>query len=63
MIEIPTGTITFGTQLPIQSQSSLYAAPWEKDATPADLLAIAKAADRSGYFYVAVCDHIVIPRD
>lgn len=63
MIEIPSGTITFGTQLPVQSQSSLYAAPWEKDASPADLLEIAKAADRSGYFYVAVCDHIVIPRD
>lgn len=63
MIEIPADTITFGTQLPIQSQSSLYAAPWETDATPTDLLAIARAADRSGYFYVAVCDHIVIPRD
>ncbi len=63
MIEIPSDTITFGTQLPVQSQSSLYAAPWEKDATPADVLEIARAADRSGYFYVAVCDHIVIPRD
>ena len=63
MIEIPEGTITFGTQLPIQSQSSLYAAAWESSATPADLLEIAKAADRSGYLYVAVCDHVVIPRD
>lgn len=63
MIEIPSGTLTFGTQLPIQSQSSLYAASWEADASPADLLAIARAADRSGYFYVAVCDHIVIPRE
>jgi len=63
MIQIPTETIAFGTQLPIQSQSSLYAAPWEGDATPADLLNIAKAADRSGYFYVAVCDHIAIPRE
>ena len=25
--------------------------------------AAAKAADRAGFFYVAVCDHIVIPRD
>ena len=63
MLEIPRGTLTYGTQLPIQSQSSLYAAPWEADATPADLMAIARAADRSGYFYVATCDHVVIPRD
>jgi alkanesulfonate monooxygenase SsuD/methylene tetrahydromethanopterin reductase-like flavin-dependent oxidoreductase (luciferase family) len=63
MLEIPAGTIAYGTQLPIQSQSSLYAAVWETSSTPADLLAIAKAADRSGYFYVAVCDHIAIPRD
>jgi len=63
MIEIPSGKIVYGTQLPIQSQSSLYAAKWEPTATPADLLSIAQAADRSGYFYVAVCDHIVIPCD
>lgn len=63
MLEIPADTIVYGTQLPIQSQSSLYAAAWERDASPADLLGIAQAADRSGYCYVAVCDHIAIPRD
>jgi alkanesulfonate monooxygenase SsuD/methylene tetrahydromethanopterin reductase-like flavin-dependent oxidoreductase (luciferase family) len=63
MLEIPGGTLTYGTQLPIQSQSSLYVAAWEADATPADLMRIAQAADRSGYFYVAACDHIAIPRD
>ena len=63
MLEIPANTITFGTQLPIQSQSFLYRADWEPNATPADLLEIARAADRSGYLYVAVCDHIAIPRD
>ncbi len=63
MLEIPPGTIVFGTQLPIQSQSSVFVAPWERSATPADLLAITRAADRSGYFYVAVCDHIAVPRD
>jgi alkanesulfonate monooxygenase SsuD/methylene tetrahydromethanopterin reductase-like flavin-dependent oxidoreductase (luciferase family) len=63
MLEIPSGTIAFGTQLPIQTQTSLFAAPWEADATPADLMAIARAADRSDYLYVAVCDHVAIPRD
>jgi alkanesulfonate monooxygenase SsuD/methylene tetrahydromethanopterin reductase-like flavin-dependent oxidoreductase (luciferase family) len=63
MLEIPPGTIAVGTQLPIQTQTTLLAGPWEADSTPADLMAIARAADRSGYLYVAVCDHVAIPRD
>jgi len=63
MIEIPSDSLVFGTQLPIQSQGAVFVAPWESSATPADLLGIARAADRSGFAYVAVCDHIVIPRD
>ncbi|MEV8051506.1 TIGR03619 family F420-dependent LLM class oxidoreductase [Streptomyces bacillaris] len=49
-------------QLPIQSQSALYAEPWEASAAPADLARIARAADRSGFAYIASCDHIAIPR-
>jgi alkanesulfonate monooxygenase SsuD/methylene tetrahydromethanopterin reductase-like flavin-dependent oxidoreductase (luciferase family) len=63
MLTIPDGTLAYGTQLPIQSQSSLYVADWERSAAPADLAAIAKAADGAGFFYVAVCDHVAIPRD
>lgn len=63
MLEIPPGTIAFGTQLPIQTQTPLLAGPWEADTTAADLMAIARAADRSGYLYVAACDHVAIPRD
>jgi alkanesulfonate monooxygenase SsuD/methylene tetrahydromethanopterin reductase-like flavin-dependent oxidoreductase (luciferase family) len=48
-------------QLPIQSQSTIYAQPWEADSGPDELEAIARAADRSGFDYVAVCDHIAIP--
>jgi probable F420-dependent oxidoreductase len=50
-------------QLPTVALSNVVAAPWEKDAGTAELLLAAQAADRSGFFYVAVCDHIVIPRD
>jgi alkanesulfonate monooxygenase SsuD/methylene tetrahydromethanopterin reductase-like flavin-dependent oxidoreductase (luciferase family) len=63
MLEIPPGTVAYGTQLPIQTQTSLFAAPWESGSSPADLMAIARAADRSGYLYVAACDHVAIPRD
>ena len=63
MLEIPPGTLAFGTQLPIQTQTTLLAGPWEADTTPADLMAIARAADRSGFHNIAVCDHVAIPRD
>jgi probable F420-dependent oxidoreductase len=49
-------------QLPVQSQSSLYAEPWEADATPGDLVEIARTADRAGFAYLASCDHVAIPR-
>ncbi|MGW0293140.1 TIGR03619 family F420-dependent LLM class oxidoreductase [Streptomyces tuirus] len=49
-------------QLPVQSQSTLYAEGWEAEAGPEDLLEIARAADRAGFDYLAGCDHIAIPR-
>ncbi|MET8688499.1 TIGR03619 family F420-dependent LLM class oxidoreductase [Streptomyces sp. NPDC004732] len=49
-------------QLPVQSQSSLYAEPWEADAGPDDLVEIARTADRTGFAYIASCDHVAIPR-
>ncbi|MFH8609330.1 LLM class F420-dependent oxidoreductase [Streptomyces sp. NPDC018029] len=49
-------------QLPIQSQSSLYAEPWEAQAGPEDLVEIARTADRTGFAYLATCDHVAIPR-
>ncbi|MGW2018066.1 LLM class F420-dependent oxidoreductase [Streptomyces sp. NPDC001927] len=54
--------VVYGMQLPVQSQSTLYAEPWEADAGPADLLEIARVADRTGFDYIASCDHVAIPR-
>jgi probable F420-dependent oxidoreductase len=48
-------------QLPIQSQSTLYVADWEKGAGPEELGRIARAADDAGFFYIGVCDHTAIP--
>lgn len=56
------GMLRFGMQLPVQSQSTLYAEPWEADAGPEDLAEIARAADRAGFAYIATCDHVAIPR-
>ena len=54
-------SISFGIQLPVQSQSTIYCEPWETRAGPAELGQAAQAADRLGFAYVAVCDHVAIP--
>lgn len=59
---IPPGEVAWGTQLPVQSGSSNFAQPWEATAGPDELARIATAADRAGAFYVAVCDHVAVPR-
>jgi probable F420-dependent oxidoreductase len=59
---IPAGQVVWGLQLPIQSQSTNFVQPWEADAGAAELELIARAADDAGAFYVAVCDHVGVPR-
>ncbi len=55
-------SLRYGMQLPVQSQSTLYAEGWEAEAGPDDLLEIARSADRAGFDYLASCDHVGIPR-
>ncbi|WP_369223366.1 LLM class F420-dependent oxidoreductase [Streptomyces sp. R39] len=55
-------SLDYGIQLPVQSQSTLYAEDWEAGAGAADLVEIARAVDRAGFSYLAVCDHVAIPR-
>ncbi|GGY29273.1 hypothetical protein GCM10010326_23850 [Streptomyces xanthochromogenes] len=59
---LPNGRLVYGMQLPVQSQSTIYAEAWEADAGPEDLAEIARAADRSGFAYLASCDHVGVPR-
>src|SRR5438094_1901445 len=49
-------------QLQVQAQSRTFAEPWELDAGRDELAAIARKADETGFFYVAVCDHVAIPK-
>lgn len=61
---VPDGQLVYGLQLPVQALSVMTSMPWEREgAGPEELLAAAQAADDAGFFYVAVCDHIAIPRD
>src|SRR5512142_2092383 len=59
---VPAGDVVFGIQLPVQAQSRYFVEPWELEAGPAEIAEVARACDRSGFFYVAVCDHVAIPR-
>ena len=61
---VPPGKLVFGIQLPSVALSTLVAAPWEREqgAGVPELVRAAQSADRAGFFYVAVCDHVAIPR-
>lgn len=58
---LPPGRTVFGMQLPVQSQSTIYVQPWEVEAGPDDLAAVALACEAAGFFYIGVCDHTFIP--
>jgi probable F420-dependent oxidoreductase len=53
----------FGMQLPVQAQSTYFVEDWEATAGAPELAAVARACDHAGFDYVAVCDHVAIPRD
>jgi probable F420-dependent oxidoreductase len=59
---IPEGSVVYGMQLPVQAQSEMFVADWERTSGPDELVRIARKADEAGFFYVAVCDHVAIPR-
>ena len=60
---VPAGKVVYGMQLPVQAQSKFFVEPWEIDAGPAEMLAVARAADDANFFYIGVCDHVAIPDD
>lgn len=59
---VPPGRLAWGLQLPIAAQSTMFAQPWEASAGTTELVRVARTADRWGAFYVAVCDHVAVPR-
>jgi probable F420-dependent oxidoreductase len=61
---IPEGKLVYGMQLPVQAKSVRTAEAWERDDAvgPEALVRAAKACDDAGFFYVAVCDHVAVPR-
>jgi probable F420-dependent oxidoreductase len=60
---VPEGQLVYGIQLPVQALSVMTSMPWEREAGVDDLRRAALAAEAAGFFYVAICDHVAIPRD
>ncbi len=59
---VPAGKLVCGLVLPVVAQSRLISAPWEAACGTEEIRRVAEACDRSGFFYVAVCDHVCVPR-
>ena len=59
----PPGTLVYGMQLPVTAQSTIFVQPWEAQAGTDEIRRIAEACDRNGFFYVAVSDHVCVPRE
>ena len=59
---VPRGQLVWGLHLPVAAQSTAFASPWEAGAGTNEIRRIAEACDRNGFFYLAVSDHICVPR-
>jgi probable F420-dependent oxidoreductase len=59
---IPEGQLVYGMQLQVQAKSKTFVEDWEAQAGSAELKAIVEKADRTGFFYVAVCDHLAVTK-
>jgi probable F420-dependent oxidoreductase len=51
----------FGLVTPILTRHPANDAPWTEDAGPAEVAAIARAADRLGYHHLTCSEHVAIP--
>ncbi|MFA5884770.1 MAG: TIGR03619 family F420-dependent LLM class oxidoreductase [Acidimicrobiia bacterium] len=59
---VPDGQLAYGIQLPVQCRSRTFREDWEEDAGAAEIAAMARQADASGFAYVAVSDHVAVTK-
>jgi len=60
---VAEGEALYGIQLPVQTLTRTLVDPWEDDAGPSELVAVAQAAEAAGLDFIGVCDHVAIPDD
>jgi probable F420-dependent oxidoreductase len=56
-----TRALSFGIALPVVQQVPTQTQAWERDGGPAEILAVARAADRLGFAWVTCSDHVAVP--
>ncbi|MEO8605317.1 MAG: TIGR03619 family F420-dependent LLM class oxidoreductase [bacterium] len=49
-------------QIPVAAQTTSFVQPWEPAAGPAEMRRVAAACEQAGFFYLAVSDHVAVPR-
>jgi probable F420-dependent oxidoreductase len=59
---VPAGVLAVGMQLQVQTKSRTFREDWEDDADSSAIAALARAAESAGFFYIAVSDHVAVPR-
>src|SRR5512143_1399521 len=59
---VPPNTLVCGMQLPVAAQSATFVQPWEASAGAAEMRRVAEACEAAGLFYLAVSDHVAVPR-
>ena len=62
MTIVPEGELVYGMQLQVQAKSKTFVEDWEADAGADELKQIVQKADETGFFYVAVCDHLAVTK-
>ena len=58
-----TPRMGYGIHMPIAQQSPTFVQPWEASCGPNEMRAIAMRCDARGFLYLAVSDHVGVPRD
>src|SRR5262249_14334147 len=58
-----TSAMRFGLVTPVVTRHPAHDPPWAEDAGPAEIAAIAVAADRLGFHHVTCSEHVAIPSD
>lgn len=59
---VPRDRLVYGMQIPIAAQSTSFVQEWERSAGSEEMRRVAEACDRHGFFYLAVSDHVAVPR-
>jgi probable F420-dependent oxidoreductase len=59
---VPAGALVCGMQLPVAAQTTSFVQAWEPSAGTEEMRRVAVAAERAGFFYLAVSDHVAVPR-